>query len=226
MNKRVIAVVAAGLLAAAGVLVLLMWAKDADTRAYEGARLTSVVQVKEQVKAGATSADLAAATELVEIPTSTVPDGAVRDLADVAGLETTTVLQPGEVLLESRLVKPGATRADLGGVPEGMQEIAISLETAQLVAGDIGSGDTVGVVAGYTNPEETAIIKDRVLVMGTNVTDLGENAQGAAIVTLAVDEDTAKKIAHAGLFGKDWLTKQNETTKNDGGVIGRKDVTP
>jgi pilus assembly protein CpaB len=154
-----------------------------------------------------------------------VPDGAVRDLADVGDLVTSVGLEPGEVLLAARLVEPGEDRPDLGGVPEGMQEISISLETAQLVAGNLTRGDLVGVMAGYVNPEETVMIKDRVLVMATNVSDLAESAQGSAIITLAVDEATAKKIAHAGQFGRVWLTKQNESTKNQGGVVGRKDVT-
>lgn len=225
MNKRVVAVIAAGVLALAGVLVLLTWANDAENRAFEGAELTSVVQLTEQVGAGATAAELDAATQVVEIPTSTVPDGAIRDLADVEGLVTSAQLEPGEVLLEARMVEPGGERDDLGGVPEGLQEVSISLETSRLVAGDLKPGDRVGVMAGYTNPEETVMVKNEVLVMGTNVTDLAEGAQGAAIITLAVDEDTAKKIAHAGLYGSVWLSKQNETTENEGGVIGREDVT-
>ncbi|MGA8851060.1 MAG: hypothetical protein WB508_05010 [Aeromicrobium sp.] len=226
MNKRVVAVIAAGVLALAGVLVLLMWAKDADRRAYEGAKLTSVVQITEQIAVGTTAAELRAATTTVKIPSKTVPKGAVRTMEDVAGLVTSVPLEPGEVLLAARMVEPGAASGELGGVPEGLQEIAISLETAQLVAGDLREGDLVGVIAGYTNPEETVMVEDRALVMGTNVTDLAESAQGSAIVTVAVDEDIAKKIAHAGLFGRVWLTKQNELTKHEGGVIDRKDVTP
>ncbi|MGJ9411379.1 hypothetical protein ACHAAC_01605 [Aeromicrobium sp. CF4.19] len=225
MSKRVIAVIVAVVLAMAGIVVLLVWANNAQTRAYEGAELTEVVQVQQQVPTGATATELAEATKVVEIPSSTVPEGAIRDLSEVAGLVTTTALQSGEVLLEVRMAEPGAATADLGGVPEGLQEISISLETAQLVAGDIAAGDEVGVMAGYDSPQQTVVVRDGVLVTGTNVADLGENAQGAAIITLAVNEDTAKRIAHAGLYGRVWLTKQNETTEHDDGLIEREDIT-
>lgn len=225
MNKRVIAVVAAGVLALAGVALLLVWAKGAETRAYEGAELTQVVRVEKKVPAGTSAADLAQSTSVVEVPASTVPEGAVRNLAEVTGTETTAALEPGEVLLESRLGEPGASRADLEGVPEGLQAITVSLETQQLVGGDLEAGDTVGVIAGYINPEETVMIQDDVLVLGITGVSVDEAASGAATIKLAVTEDVAKKIANAGLFGKLWLTKQNETTKHTDGVVGREDVT-
>lgn len=217
MKKRLIAVITAAVLALAGVIVLLSWAGNADQRAYDGATLTEVVQVTSTIDVGTDAADLVASTEVVEIPSSTVPEGAVTDLGSVAGMVATTTLQPGEVLLASRMAEPDAKEADTGGVPEGMQEISISLETQQLVGGKLENGDRVGVIAGY--PEKTTMLEDDVLVLGTNITDLGESAQGAAIVSLAVDENTAKKVAHAGMFGKVWLTRQNETTKRTGGVI-------
>lgn len=225
MNKRVVAVVAAGVLALAGVVVLLVWASNADRRAYEGAELTQVVQVRGAVEAGTEAADLATATEVVEIPASTVPEGAVTDLATVSGLVTGADLVPGEILLESRMVDPKAAAVAPGGLPKGLQEMAISLETAQLVSGTLQEGDRVGIVAGYLNPEETVFIDDQVLVLGSNIADLGESAQGAAIIRVAVDGEAAKKLAHAGLFGKVWLTKQNDATKPSDGVIGREDVT-
>ncbi len=226
MNKRLIAVLAAGALAVAGVVVLLVWAQGAETRAYEGAKLTEVVRVEKAVPAGTSATDLVAAVRTVEVPSSTVPESAVRDLAAIGGMETTVALEPGEVLLSSRLAEPGAKRTDLGGVPEGLQEIAVSLETAQLVSGDIEPGDRVGVIGGWVDPDQTVMIDDQVLVLGVSQANIDENAAGAAIVRLAVTQDTAKKIAHAGIFGKVWLTKQNETTKTEDGVIDRKDVTP
>lgn len=224
MNTRVVAVIAAGVLALLGVVLLVLWAQGAQERAFEGAELTEVVRVTEPVPSGSTAEDLSASTEAVSLPEASVPEGAVTDLGEVAGLVTTADLQPGEVLLSARLAEPGAENAQSGGVPEGLQEVSISLDTARIVGGALAVGDTVGVFASYNGPDETAVVDNGILVTSTGMAGVSEEGAATSTMTLAVSAENAAKVVHAAEFGRIWLTKQNPTTETDDGVTDREDV--
>lgn len=220
MNKRLIAAVAAGVLALMGVIVLVAWAKGANERAFEGADLVSVVRVTQPVAADTKASALAHSTEVARLPKEAVPEGAVTDLSDVAGLSTTTDLQVGEVLLSSRLAAPGAATADKSSVPKGYQEISLSLEAQRVVGGALRPGDRVAVIANF-KPEDGAdpdfgnLVRHDVLVTKVDSAAI-EDVGAASMVTLAVLTQDAEKIAFAQDFGKVWLTKQNADTEKSG----------
>lgn len=220
MNKRLAAAVAAGMLALVGVLVLVSWAKGANERAYEGADLVSVVRVTEPVAAGTKADVLQESTEIAKLPKDAVPAGALRSLAEVKGLTTTTTLEKGEVLLAARLAAPGAPAQDKATVPKGYQEISVSLEAQRVVGGAVRAGDKVGVIATFRS--ENAELREfgnlvRHDVVVTKVDTATVDGVGAAsMVTLAVQTQDAEKIAFAQDFGKVWLTKQNSDTDRTG----------
>jgi len=222
MNKRVIAAIAAGALALLGVGVLYMWAQGANDRAYDGAELVKVVRVTETVPQGTKAADLAASTELAKLPKDAVPEGAVTDLAEVTGLTTNAALTKGEVLLASRMVAPGDRGEGKPDVPEGYQEVTISLEGQRTVASQVKAGDHVGVIASYQSADgktdvSKMVVKD-VLVTRSSAVLNAESATGS-LVTVAVKTKDATKIVNAMEFGKVWLTLQNADTDQDGDVL-------
>lgn len=215
MSKKVIAVLAAAVLAVVGIGALAVWAQQADDRAYEGAKLVKVVQVQTAVPKGTAAAELTSATKVVELPSSAVPKDAVKSLTNVAGRVTGVRLEPGEVLLGSRMIDPKAQPAEAGGVPQGLQEISISLDSQRLVSGQVKVGDKVGVLASYEPAEKrTKMVANRVLVTHTAYAESAtDGAPGQAVITLAVTARQAEIITNAGEFGKVWLTKQNDAAK-------------
>lgn len=230
MKKRLVAALAAGLLAVMGVLVLVAWANKANERAFEGADLVSVVRVTQPVAEGTTSETLGDSTEIVKLPKEAVPSGAVTDLADVSGLTTTTGLEAGEVLIAARLAAPGAKTAEKSAVPEGYQEISLSLEAQRVVGGVLRPGDRVAVIANFKpedgqEPDFGNLIRHDLLVTKVDAATI-EEVGAASLVTLAVLTQDAEKIAFAQDFGKVWLTKQNADTEKSGEkVITGKDFT-
>jgi pilus assembly protein CpaB len=223
MRKRMIAVVAAAVLAAAGVLALVMWAQDADERAYAGAQRKTVVQVTEAVPAGKKVADLGSSFEETKLPVDAIPDGAVTDLTDVAGLSTLTGLQPGEVLLKSRLGTPGDRSGSSTTVPEGLQEISVTVDAQHAVGGAIKAGDKVGVIVSFEPkdskaPQFTDFALQDVLVTRVKGGVDAENAT-KSLVTLAVRTLDAEKVAHSVEWGRVWLTLQNADTDRSGAKI-------
>ena len=57
-DKRVVAVIAAIVLAVLGVVSLLVYANDARDKAFEGAETIAVYQVKDNIPAGTSASDL------------------------------------------------------------------------------------------------------------------------------------------------------------------------
>lgn len=227
MSKKVIAVLAAAVLAVVGIGALAVWAQQADDRAYEGAKLVKVVQVQTAVSKGTAAAELTSATKVVELPSSAVPKDAVKSLTNVAGRVTGVRLEPGEVLLGSRMIDPKAQPAEAGGVPRGLQEISISLDSQRLVSGQVKVGDKVGVLASYPGESSrTRMIANRVQVTHTAYAQSAtDDAPGQAVITLAVSARQAAQIANVGEFGKVWLTKQNDAAKTEPGrAVQPKDV--
>lgn len=228
MNKRVIAAVMAGVLALLGVLVLVVWAQRANDRAFEGAKLVSVVRLTDATAAGTSAADLADKTEVVKLPDEAVPDGAVTDLEQVKGLSTNASVQKGELLLESRMATPGGKSKTNGLVPTGMQEITMSLDDEHAGGGALKVGDKVGILMTFDqNGGATPFAKSR--IDQVVVTRLGGNVDvediKAQLITVAVSSADAEKIAFGRDLGKVWLTLQNsDTTDADTAPTTIKDI--
>lgn len=228
MNKRAVAAVGAGVLALLGVGVLYMWAQGANERAFEGAKLVEVVRVTEVVPQGTKAEDLRGSTEQAKLPAEAVPEGAVTDLSQVAGLSTTAALQPGEILLSARMGSPGERGEGQTDVPKGMQELAIALDSQRTVASAVKPGDRVGVVVSYPRAGDdenlTKLVLENILVTRSTAALDVESGTGA-MVTLALTGGDAAKLVNAMEFGKVWLTLQNsDTVKVGPDPIGAREV--
>lgn len=218
MNKRVIAAVAAGVLALLGILVLVLYAQGANDRAFDGAKLVPVVRVTQDVKAGTTATDLADQVEVVKLPDESVPSGALTGLDQVSGMSTNASLQAGEVLLKSRFAAPGDAAGGAGdnAVPKGLQEVTIALDAERSVGGTVKAGDTVGVIV--TTEGGTNVVLNQVLV--TKVQASLGGGDGAAVtgsmVSVAVGALDAERLVHGQKWGVVWLTLQNADTDTSG----------
>jgi pilus assembly protein CpaB len=229
MKKRVIAAVTAAVLAMLGVVVLVVWAQGADERAYAGAERKTVLQVTDAVAAGKKVSEVESSFEQAKLPADAIPDGAVTDLAGVAGLTTLTDLQPGEVLLESRLGTPGEKTASATTVPAGYQEISVAVDPQHGVGGAIKAGDRVGFIATF-EPKNGAQQFANFAIQNVLVTKVGravstEDDLTGIMVTLAVKTLDAERVAYTSEWGKVWLTLQNaETDRSGAKLINAKDV--
>lgn len=226
MKKRVVAAAMAAVLALLGVVVLVMWAQAADDRAYAGAKRQAVLLVKDAVGAGTKVSEMESSLETRKLPVDAIPDGAVTDLASVEGLTTTTSLAPGEMLLASRLGKPGEKTSSATSVPAGLQEISVAVDTQHGVGGAVKAGDHVGVIGTFNQPAPaTNFIVQNVLVTGVQRAVSAEKDATGLVVTLAVGTEEAERVAHSGEWGKVWLTLENDDTDRGGARrLGTKDV--
>ena len=122
---------------------------------------------------------------LTHRPVAHVPDGAVTD--DPTGRTVRTALEPGEVLLGSRLGD-----ADRSGpaalVPEGWRAVAVPVVDVALPA---HPGDLVDVVASF---DPTLVARDPSLVVAADavVVDVDDDA-----ITVAVPRSRVTEVAFA-----------------------------
>ncbi|KQX71856.1 MULTISPECIES: Flp pilus assembly protein CpaB [Aeromicrobium] len=221
INKRVVAAIAAVVLALLGIVSLVAYVNDADDRAFEGTELVPAIRVVSDVPAGTEASGLGDAVETVQLPKAAVPDTAVTTLDDVAGLVTTSALVPGEVLVSGRFgdTADGSGADDGKGVevPKGMQEITIKVAAVRALGGTLKAGDTVGVAASYDAERQTNFAVNKVLVLSSKgVAGIGaDGATDEYEVRLAVMSLDAEKIVHTAEFGRIYLTKQGDDAEID-----------
>ena len=174
MRRRVIALVAALLLAGVGTFVLVGFVRGAEERATAGQELALVYVVNQPIPEGTSGADIAPFVRRAEIPAETVSPNLVTDLAQLDGFVAEVDLQINEQLTTARWITPAeAAEDDLQlleqnvriDVPEGHMTLPIQLSAQQALAGTVTAGDRVAVV-GYLGGAPVA---------GTDTVTVGEN---------------------------------------------------
>jgi pilus assembly protein CpaB len=227
MNRRVLAVFVAVLLAIAGAALVIIYAKNADKRAIAQAQPTTVYVAQKIITSGTTLKD-AERTELLvktQVAAKAVPAGALKTIdASNNALLALSDVQPGEVLLEARF-GPTPVGAKAIEVPSGMLAISVELSDPARVGKFVTPGSHIAIYASYkikslgdderskiineNDVKGTSLLMDDVLVIGMGETALSapktttedaDKAQSRApsfLVTVAVKPTDAPKVVHA-----------------------------
>lgn len=148
MNKKVVGVAAAVVMAIIGTIVLVAFVQGAEDRALEGEALVSVLVTEQQIPAGTPVAELEGLVVAEEIPEKIAPAGVVSDLVQVTGQVTAVDILAGETLLAGRFVQPDNFSARRGAVevPEGLLEVTVAMSQEQFVGGVPTPGDSVAFI--------------------------------------------------------------------------------
>lgn len=231
MKKRIIGAITALLMAVTGTVMVLSYVGGSNERAMAGARTVDVLVVGKDIPAGTPAEQLTGFVAPAQVPAKVVPAGAVSDLQELAGQVAAVALVPGEQVLAGRFARPADLKeAGTVDVPDGMQEVAISLEPPRVVGGKLQAGDTVGIFMSLEEgPDNEGPVSHLALhkVLVTDVQGLAVPAEGTAeasapvpannvLVTLAVSAVNAEEIVYAQEFGRIWLSKQPESAEESG----------
>lgn len=232
MKNRLLGGIVALVLAVVGTMLLVSYVQGSEARAQADLQPMQVLVVEKQIARGATMDQIQQSVRLASLPTASVPNGALKSLDGLDGKVAAADLVPGEALLGVRLVDPNSlAAAGSVPVPEGMQEVSVQLEAQRVVGGRLAAGDTVGVVALFSNGagkspelESGQQIFHKVLVTSVQRSigkastsdDPEEQAntqlpEGQLLVTFARNDVDAATLAFAAEFGKLWLTKEPES---------------
>ncbi|MCZ2804468.1 RcpC/CpaB family pilus assembly protein [Modestobacter sp. VKM Ac-2983] len=219
--RRVLAALAALALAAFGAVVLISYVRGADARAEAGARLVPVLVAAESIQAGTPAEDVADLVRIAQVPSRLVVTGSVEDLADVAGLTTTTELVTGEQLVFARFADPAVEAAADGEVelPDGTEEVSLTLEPQRAVGGVLTAGDRIGVFISRGDPTTTDLAVGDVLVTRADGADSETAAMTGAVqtvtVTLALTPEQAAVVIGGMEQGAVWLSLQEPVDPAD-----------
>jgi pilus assembly protein CpaB len=235
VRRRLLAALAALVLAVVGALVLVAYARGADRRALEGVASVPVYVVTAPIAKGTSAADLASKVQAELVPAKAAAADRVHFLHDLTGKVATVDLEPGEQLLTTRFASPSALHAaGAVAVPKGDGEVAIQLDPQRAVGGRLAGGDKVGVYVSYKLPDGTGlthVVLHRVLVTevqgGTAAaTDSKNGTQTAAgsagqtvMVTLALTSREAEPVVWGMEHGTVWLSLEPDGADTGGTTV-------
>jgi pilus assembly protein CpaB len=156
LNRRLIGLLLAVVLAGVATFFLVQYVTSADERAREEEALADVFVAQGDIQPGTSAADAANQGLIVRdsIPARAVPTGAIGDLEDISDLVATGPIFDGEVIVAQRF---GSTVAQPGGlfeIPEGLQAVTVEAGIVPGVAGFVQPQDLVSVVASLEMPGE------------------------------------------------------------------------
>jgi pilus assembly protein CpaB len=229
LRRRLLAALAALVLAALGAVVLLAYVRGADDRALAGLQTVDVLVVDRPVPEGTPGEELAELVRTERLPARAAVPGAVTDLDELAGRVATVDLQPGEQLLAARFAAPEDLSVP-GTVapPEGAAEVSLLLEPQRAVGGRLAAGDTVGVHVSLDG--QTDVVLSRVLVTqvqgapvavadgeGTDTASSGGAAPSASLmVTLGLRPEAVQAVVFGMEHGTVWLSLEPEGVDTSG----------
>ncbi|MBB1021340.1 Flp pilus assembly protein CpaB [Dietzia sp. E1] len=249
MTRRVVAAVAAAILALLGAVLLISYVSNADERAMARMDPVEVLVVAAPIAQGTPAEQIETLVRTEQLPSASVVPGTAGSLAELSGLVAVTDLQPGEQLLAARFAAPESLEP-FGGipVPEGLHQITIPLDSPRVAGGTVTPGDLVGVFASLEIDEVavTHLMLDKILVTrvqggltpapsaAADTTSTEEAAndagsgqdpaaapvhEGGAMVTLAVNARDAETIVFAAEHGSIWLSIVHPDASADGSRI-------
>jgi pilus assembly protein CpaB len=214
-SGRLIAMVAAVLLAAVAAVALFVYVRDIEQRAFEDAELVEVLIAPEGIPEGVLGADAAEAAliERSQVPRVNVPEGAVRSLDQISGQVTLAPFFADEILVEGRFTEMGEVAPTLD-IPDGLEAITVQVGVPQGVAGFVRPGDRVSLIATLEAAGEDAddddvpvvqrseyLLQDiPVLSTGQRVGDGADDVEegtGQVLLTVALPPEDAERLVFA-----------------------------
>lgn len=213
MQRRIIAAVAAVLLAGIGAVMLYSYVNTAEARAMSSLDTTDVLVVTKAIPAGTSGANLAPYIDTRKLPRLAVVPGALTATDSVKDLVTTTDLQVGEQLIPSRFATSNTSAGGDVKVPSGMQQVTFQLDPSRVIGTNINAGDKVGL---FISKEENQVALTKLAFRDVLITKVqgapsqakeGDAAvpSGDVLVTIAINPQGAAQVVWGAEFGKLYL---------------------
>ncbi len=151
MNRKLIGIVSALVLALVGTVALVGYVSNAEDRALEGEELVEVYVIDQVIPAGTAGDALEAFVTVEKVPIKVQASEAVTSLASLSGRVASVDLLPGEQLVDGRFVSRSEVTDRAAGVqvPDDLVELTIQLDPAQAIGGLIDPGQLVAVFASF-----------------------------------------------------------------------------
>jgi pilus assembly protein CpaB len=238
MNRRVLGILLAVVLAVIGTGAVLVYVNLAQDRVADGQKAVRVLVASARIPAG-TSGERIRTAELVEeivMPATSVPQDALSVVdAELDELVVTADVQPRQLVLRGQFDAPTKLSGGIA-VPDKMLGVSVKLEVEEEVGGFIRPGSQVAIFGTYKvadkafkdqtgeDNERTQLLLPRteVLAVGAYGEDGvtsgdpaadGETGQVTLIVTVSVDQSDAERLIHSARIGELYAALLNESSR-------------
>lgn len=151
MGRRIIVLIAAVVLALAGAVLVLLYARGADDRALEGQQPQTVYVSEQVVPSGTTlkDAERGGLVKRTQVAAKSTPAGALSEVnADNSGLVALSDLAPGQVVLSAAFGTEQIGQKAIN-VPSGKVAISVSLEDPNRVGAFVTPGSSITIYDSY-----------------------------------------------------------------------------
>lgn len=228
MDRRRILVVAAAIVAALGVVLVLLYVRSADNRAQDKFDTVKVLTATTQINPGESIDQASSGGKLAlrAVTRNELINGYQTGTSALAGQVALTTIFPGEQIIASKF---GTTAAPVSSlpIPDGMLAISVNLTDPARVAGFVNPGSQVAIFMNGTTGGQpfTRLLLPKVQVLGvgstTPVSTTTTDTQGQqtteqlprTLLTLAVDQDEAQRVLFAQGNGELALGLLTESSK-------------
>jgi pilus assembly protein CpaB len=200
MNRRILAVFVALVLATVGTAAVLLYVKRADDRAIADATPVKVLVASKRIPAGTTGEAIRTGklAEPMRMPAGTLPEGgqALTSLpAELDKLVITSDLEAGRLMLRTMFGQAARTSGGLA-IPDGKLAVSFEATVAEQVAGYVRPGSQVAIFVNYR-------LMDGRKGKSAEGDKGGDNVKGTAVLLPSVE------VITIGPYGEDGDTSSS-----------------
>jgi pilus assembly protein CpaB len=197
MQRRLIAAIAAVILAGIGAILLFNYVATADARAMAGQSPTDVLVVTDEIPVGTLGSQISGFVEKRQLPASAVANGALASVDEIASLAATTNLLVGEQIIRGRFAAPGTSANGEVAVDDNKQLVTVSLEPQRVLGGKLAAGNKVAVYVTYDEKTQEILKEAKIVRIGSG--------DATGLITLELVPADAQRLILATEVGKVWL---------------------
>ena len=219
IDYRIRNIVIASVLAAAAVLLTVIYVTSARSDVATGNENVTVYVPSKDFSVGTAGSKIAGSLEKQTVARKNAAPEAISNPSQLKGLYLTQPVYSGEQLTLNRfaLPKQQGIRAELSGKQRALQ---VPGTPDQVLAGTLVVGDRVDVVASLKDPRDNTVVKSAVVLRNLKVlqTDDGSNSgkitsgQPEDSVILAVTDSQAQRLYYVMKNG-DWALQLRPVKK-------------
>lgn len=210
MNRRVIILLVAALVATLGVGVVFLYVRTADNRANARFDAKTVLVAKVQINQGETlsAAKAAGKIETKSVSADSLVAGYVTDLGTIPAADVAlTNIYPGQQIISNNWGGGGALSNSTLNIPKGEVAITLSLGDPNRVAGFVDPGNHVAIFATNSKSSGLLLADMQVIAVGSTSTISTTTTDPSGtqtteqlprtLLTLAVAQKDAQKLLYA-----------------------------
>jgi pilus assembly protein CpaB len=231
MGRRTVLLIVAALIAMLGAGMVLLYVRNADTRAEASQQPVQVLKAVAQIEPGETLADAQSKgkLQLGTVPRKQVLPGAVNSVAGLGTKVALSTVYPNEQIITAKFGAAGDQQTL--SIPKGNIAISVNLSDTGRVAGFVSPGSKVAVFAS-TQPQDGSKGSDsaRLLLPSVSVIAVGDTTVVSqtttdptggqtteqlpkTLFTLSVSQNEAEKLIFASSHGDLSFGLLNDTSK-------------